>query len=116
MTWSNSDGGLNFYKDGQLRYHTTDFKTNYIIKPEGALVLGQEQDGFFSGFDANQSLLGSLTSVSVWDRVLSPNEIEENSRSCLCVEAGNVYRWFDFIHGIRGNTALVIPSPCSPPE
>ena len=116
MTWKNSDGALNFYKDGELKYQTVNFKTNYIIKPEGALVLGQEQDGFFSGFSSNQSLRGSLAGVNVWDRVKSPAEIEEYSSSCRCVDAGNVYQWSDFRDAIRGNAVLVIPSPCSPPE
>ena len=116
MTWRNSDGALHFYKDGDLQYQTENFKTNYKIKAGGALVLGQEQDGFFSKFEASQSLRGSLAGVNLWDHMLSVDEIEENSMSCRCVDAGNVYKWSDFRDAIRGNTALVIPSPCSPSE
>ena len=116
MTWTNSDGALKFFKDGELKYQTKNFKTNYIIKPEGALMLGQEQDKFFGGLDQDQSLRGSLAGVNVWDRVLSADEIAEYSLTCRCVDAGNVYKWSDFRDAIRGNTALVIPSPCSPSE
>ena len=116
MTWTNSDGALKFFKDGELKYQTKNFKTNYIIKPEGALMLGQEQDKFFGGLDPAQSLRGSLAGVNVWDRVLSADEIAEYSLTCRCVDAGNVYKWSDFRDAIRGNTALVIPSPCSPSE
>ena len=107
---------MHFYKDGELKYQTKNFKTNYIIKPEGALMLGQEQDKFFGGLDATQSLLGSLAGVNVFDHVLSADEVEEMSMSCRCVDAGNVYKWSDFRDAIRGNGVLVIPSPCSPSE
>ena len=27
---------------------------------------------------------------------------------------GKVYKWSDFIHGLKGKTRVVIPSPCKP--
>lgn len=116
MIWRNSDGTLRLYRDQDPVYQTDNFKKNYIIKAGGALVLGQEQDGLFSKFDASQSLRRSLASVNVWDHVLSSDKLESNCFSCRDVEAGNVYKWSDFRYGIRMNTVFVFPSPCSPPE
>ena len=70
MAWTSRKGALLFFKDVQLEYDTTDFQTNYKIKAGGALVLGQEQDGLYSGFSAEQSLRGSLITVNVWSYAL----------------------------------------------
>ena len=43
--------------------------------------------------------------------MLSAEEIESSSKSCLSGE-GNVMKWSDLIHGLRGKTELVIPSSC----
>ena len=76
-----------------------------MIKSGGSLTLAKLYGR--NGFD------GMLTNVSVWDHVLSPVEIEKMSKSCLSGE-GNVYNWSDFIHGLKGKTRVVIPSPCKP--
>ena len=111
VTWRNSDGAWKFYKDGVLHHHSINFKRGYTIKAGGSLVLGQEQDGLGTGFDSSQSFLGFLTNVNVWSYVMSPNVIRAYSKSCR-YGAGNVYKWSDFIYGIRGKPAIVIPSPC----
>ena len=76
-----------------------------MIKSGGSLTLAKLIGR--NGFD------GMLTNVNVWDHVLSPAEIEKMSKSCLSGE-GNVYKWSDFIHGLKGETRVVIPSPCKP--
>ncbi len=79
----------------------------------GSLVLGQEQDSLGGGFEYIQSFQGSLTNVNVWSYVLSASSIKSLSKSCH-TGSGNVYKWSDFRDGIKGKTAIVIPSPCSP--
>ncbi len=76
-------------------------------------MLGQEQDSLGGGLVANESFQGMLTNVNLWNRVLTAAEINTLSKSCLA-GAGSVYKWTDFIHGVKGNTAVVIPSTCSP--
>ena len=112
VAWRNSDGAWKFYKDGVLHHHSIYFKRGYRIKAGGSLVLGQEQDGVGRGFVSKQSFIGSLTKVNVWSHLLPPGVIRAYSRSCRYSRAGNIYKWSDFIHGIKGKTALVIPSPC----
>ena len=113
VTWENVKGEVQFFKDGNLVKSSTDFKKGYTIKGGGSFVLGQEQDGLQQNFETEQSFRGSLTNVNVWSYVLSPTIIKLYARSCLD-GSGNVYQWSDFINGIKGNTALVIPSPCTP--
>ena len=81
-----------------------------MIRSGGSLVLGIEQDPP-GKFQANQSFKGLLTNFNVWDHVLLDEEVESSSKSCLSGE-GNVVKWTDLIHGRRGKTKLVIPSPC----
>ncbi len=76
-------------------------------------MLGQEQDSVGGTFDSHQSFQGHLTNVNVWSYVLPASSIKIMSKSCLS-GSGNVYKWSDFIHGIKGKAAVVIPSPCYP--
>ncbi|XP_078377598.1 neuronal pentraxin-1-like [Oculina patagonica] len=112
-TWKNT-GAWKFYKDGSLAQSGAGFQTGYTVKGGGSLMLGQEQDSTGGGLVANESLKGMLTNVNVWNRELTSCEIEAlSTNSCLAGE-GNVYKWADFIYGVKGNAAVVIPSPCSP--
>ena len=112
VTWRNSDGVWQFYKDGTLHTHTRGLRKGYTIQGGGSLVLGQDQDSVGGGFDSSQSFQGSLTNVNVWSFVLPASSIKSMSRSCLSGPVGNVYKWSDFIYGIKGKAAVVIPSPC----
>ena len=115
MTWRNSDGLWQFYKDGVLHSQITGLRTGYTVKGGGSLVLGQEQDFVGGGFTSGESFRGSLTNVHVWSYVLWASSIKALSKSCLS-GVGNVYKWSDFIYGVKGNAAVVIPSPCYPPS
>ena len=113
VSWRSIDGVWQFYKDGSLHIHTRGLRKGYTIRAGGSLVLGQEQDSTGGSFDSSQSFQGSLTNVNVWSYVLPANTIKNLSKSCLSGE-GNVYKWSVFLHGIKGKTAVVIPSPCHP--
>ena len=86
-------------------------KTSHVIRSGGSLVLGVEQDSPGAIFNDNQSFKGMMTNLNVWDHVLSSEEIDSLSKSCLSGE-GNVLKWSDLIDGRKGKTKLVIPSPC----
>ena len=81
-------------------------------KTNGILIVGQEQDSFGGGFDPSQHFLGELTGLNIWNRVLSPIEILEMSKSCH-VGKGNVKKWSDFKVGMRGNVRVISPSAFS---
>ena len=79
-------------------------------------MLGQDQDSVGGGFQADQSFRGMLSNVNVWDKRLSDTQIKRMSTSCSLDEwnAGNVYRWRNFLQ--EAPTRLVKKSPCIPPR
>lgn len=115
FTWQSSDGAVNLYKDGTLHNQERGLQTGYTIKGGGSLVLGQEQDSLGGGFKERQSFKGHLANLNMWSYVLPATEVKRLSESCLAGE-GNVYKWNDFIYGIKGETVVVIPSPCGTEE
>ena len=84
------------------------FKGN-MIRPGGALVLGQEQDSVGGRFDARQSFIGELTDVNIWDHVIKEQEIKRMSKSCL-TGVGNLFQWPDFKSHIKGSVKIIEPS------
>ena len=79
-------------------------------------MLGQDQDSVGGDFEADQSFKGMLSNVNVWDQKLLDARIEEMSTSCLLDvwNAGNVYRWHNFLQ--EASDRLVKESPCKPLE
>lgn len=108
-TWENGGGAWRFYKDGVCYAKGINLKKGHTIRSGGSLVLAQEQDS--GGFQAHQSFQGLLTDVNVWSTVLSDAVIADLAESCFSSE-GNVYRWNDFIYGVKGEARIVIPSCC----
>ena len=82
-----------------------------MIKTDGILIIGQEQDSFGGGFDANQCYIGELTDINIWSRVLNATEISSLSKSCHGGR-GNVKEWSDFKAGIIGDVRVISPSAC----
>ena len=111
-SWENTVGSWKFYKDGIVKAQGGDFKIGHVIRAGGSLLLGIEQDSLGGDFEVDESFKGMMTNVNIWDHLLSAEKIDSLSKSCLSGE-GNVLKWSDLIHGRRkGNTKLVIPSPC----
>jgi len=110
-SWENKVGSWKTYKDGALQSSGSGLKRGYVIKTNGILIVGQEQDSFGGRFDASQSYIGELTDLNIWNRVLSASEISKLSKLCHGGR-GNVKKWSDFKVGIRGNVRVVSPSAC----
>ena len=116
VTWKNSDGSFQLYKDAEPWYTGTDFQTGYTIKGGGTLIVGQEQDRDSDNqcgdnFDAKQSVQGSIANLNLWSCVLSDGAISEMYQSCYRGE-GDVLKWSDFKHNVQGDTEVVVPSNC----
>jgi hypothetical protein len=56
------------------------------MRPGGALVLGQDQDGVNSGFSATQALQGGLDEVALYGRALSAAEVRSIFEGTTCGE------------------------------
>ena len=72
-------------------------------------MLGQEQDSEGGTFDANQSFIGEMTGVNIWNHVIKDQEIKRMSQSCL-IGVGNVFKWRDFKAHVKGSVKIVKPS------
>ena len=80
-----------------------------MIRGGGALVLGQEQDSEGGSFDANQSFIGEMTGVSIWNHMIKDQEIMGLSQSCL-TRVGNLFKWRDFKAHVKGSVKIIKPS------
>ena len=114
ITWENTAGAWQLYKDGVRKSNGTGLKKDYVIQGGGALVLGQEQDSLEGGFDDKQSFVGNLSGLNVWDHEISANNIYRMSKACTA-EEGNVISWFDLEKSdVKGNGTIIKQSSCKP--
>uniref|UniRef100_A0A8C8S2E1 Neuronal pentraxin 1 n=1 Tax=Pelusios castaneus TaxID=367368 RepID=A0A8C8S2E1_9SAUR len=93
ITWTTRDGVWEAYQDGTQGGHGENLAPYHPIKPQGVLVLGQEQDTLGGGFDATQAFVGELAHFNMWDRKLSPGEIYNLATCSTKALAGNVLAW-----------------------
>ncbi|XP_068769990.1 neuronal pentraxin-1 [Struthio camelus] len=93
VTWTTRDGVWEAYQDGTQAGSGENLAPYHPIKPQGVLVLGQEQDTLGGGFDATQAFVGELAHFNVWDRKLSPGEVYSLATCSTKALAGNVIAW-----------------------
>ncbi|NXN97365.1 NPTX1 protein, partial [Rhinopomastus cyanomelas] len=93
VTWTTRDGVWEAYQDGTQTGNGENLAPYHPIKPQGVLVLGQEQDTLGGGFDATQAFVGELAHFNVWDRKLSPGEVYSLATCSSKALAGNVIAW-----------------------
>lgn len=105
-TWENRAGSWKLYKDGVVAAQGQGLQNGHVIRGGGSLVLGQEQDSVGGRFNADQSFVGEMTGVNIWERVMHHQWIVSLSKSCLTGE-GNVYKWSDFKPHLIGGVQLV---------
>jgi len=93
VTWRSSDGQLNLYKDGIVSF-TGNYAAGYSFPGNGALVFGQEQDGFGGVFDSTQAFMGRLDEIRIWDFVRDSVAIQSDMEIALSgTESGLISYW-----------------------
>ncbi|XP_074539986.1 C-reactive protein-like [Halichoeres trimaculatus] len=90
-TWDSATGLTQLWFDGvptsrKFTISGSSISGSFII------VIGQEQDDHGGGFDINQSLVGMVSDVHVWDYTLSPCQIQKYM-DYLNYTPGNVINW-----------------------
>lgn len=90
-TWVSATGLTQLWFDGvpTIRKFTS---SGSPISGSLIIVVGQEQDDHGGGFDINQSLVGMMSDVHIWDYALSPCEIHKYMDR-LNFNPGNVINW-----------------------
>uniref|UniRef100_A0A8C2ZDM8 Neuronal pentraxin receptor a n=1 Tax=Cyclopterus lumpus TaxID=8103 RepID=A0A8C2ZDM8_CYCLU len=112
VSWSQKGGAWQAYQGGKLRGEGHALAAGHHIRPGGALILGQEQDSLGGGFDSSQALVGELSQVGLWDRVLSANQVASLAR-CGRVTQGSVAPWSENGVEVYGGATKDPGEPCS---
>uniref|UniRef100_A0A8C4V8M7 Neuronal pentraxin receptor n=1 Tax=Falco tinnunculus TaxID=100819 RepID=A0A8C4V8M7_FALTI len=94
VAWTTRDGKWSAYQDGEQRGAGENLASWHAIKPQGVVILGQEQDTLGGRFDATQAFVGELAQFGVWDHMLAPAEIL-GLANCTSHLQGNVIQWDD---------------------
>uniref|UniRef100_A0A3Q3M5G0 Pentraxin family member n=1 Tax=Mastacembelus armatus TaxID=205130 RepID=A0A3Q3M5G0_9TELE len=90
-TWDSGSGLVQLWFDGQPSIRKFISSGSNISGPV-IIILGQEQDSHGGGFDINQSFIGMMTDVHMWDYILSPCEMQSYVDE-LNFTPGNVLNW-----------------------
>ncbi|NWR46740.1 CBX6 protein, partial [Regulus satrapa] len=94
VAWTTRDGKWSAYQDGEQRAAGENLASWHSIRPQGIIILGQEQDTLGGRFDATQAFVGELAQFGVWDHMLAPAEIL-GLANCTSRLQGNVIQWDD---------------------
>ncbi|KAM8824397.1 neuronal pentraxin receptor a isoform 1-T1 [Synchiropus picturatus] len=112
VSWSQTAGAWQAYQGGKLRGEGHGLAAGHQVRPGGVLILGQEQDSLGGGFDSTQALVGELSQVGLWDRVLTPAQVASLAR-CGRVTQGSVAPWTDAGVEVHGGATADPGEPCS---
>ncbi|TRY56342.1 hypothetical protein DNTS_034955 [Danionella cerebrum] len=116
ITWTTRDGVWEAFQDGISRGTGENLAPYHPIKPNGMLVLGQEQDTLGGGFDATQAYVGELANFNIWDRKLTPGEIYNLATCNSKAQVGNVFSWLESNIDVFGGATKWIFEPCHQPS
>nr|CAD7573337.1 unnamed protein product [Timema californicum] len=106
VTWSSTKGEWGLYIDGRLGDRGSGLANGTHIPANGILVLGQEQDRPGGGFSQAESFTGLMSSVAIWDYVVTSQQVVELATLCPHNHKGSLLSWAHFLVGIRGNLQL----------
>ncbi|KAM9313773.1 neuronal pentraxin-1-like [Pholidichthys leucotaenia] len=112
ITWTTRDGLWEAFQDGVKRGSGENLAPYHPIKPEGVLVLGQEQDTLGGGFDATQAYVGELANLNIWNRKLSNTEIYNLATCNSKALVGNVFSWTESNIEVFGGATKWTFEPC----
>ncbi|KAM4601501.1 C-reactive protein-like [Polymixia lowei] len=90
-TWASDTGVAQLWVDGKPTIRRF-IHSGQPITGAPITILGQEQDSYGGAFDAQQSFIGMISDVHMWDHVLSPCEIQRYV-SDQNFTPGNVFNW-----------------------
>ncbi|XP_043922247.1 neuronal pentraxin receptor [Protopterus annectens] len=94
ITWTTRDGKWEAYHNGELQGSGDNLSAWHHIKPNGVLILGQDQDTLGGRFDATQAFIGEIAQFNMWDHILTPEEIFTLA-NCSLTLTGNIVAWDD---------------------
>ncbi|KAK9952993.1 hypothetical protein ABG768_017019 [Culter alburnus] len=110
VTWDSKTGLSAFWVDG-LRSSFKLYRKGHSVLPGGTVLLGQDPDactGSVGSFEAEQSFVGEISDVKMWDYVLPGKQIKAvYSNQEPYVPKGNVFDWNTIKYETSGNVLVV---------
>ncbi|KAL2086610.1 hypothetical protein ACEWY4_017669 [Coilia grayii] len=100
-TWDSATGLAQVWVNGRPSSRKSLFKGG-VLAGTAFVVLGQDQDAYGGRFNTNDALIGQLTDVHMWDRVISHCEIQQFVENKLS-GGGNVINWHEMGYTTHGN-------------
>lgn len=103
--WDSKSGASALFVNGR-RSLTKIYKQGHTVSPSGRVILGQDPEGLLGGFDINQSFVGSISDVNMWNYVLPDGAIQEMFSGGR-VARGNIFDWKSIKFNITGAVHVV---------
>uniref|UniRef100_UPI00398F395E adhesion G protein-coupled receptor D2 n=1 Tax=Pristiophorus japonicus TaxID=55135 RepID=UPI00398F395E len=93
VSWSRHGGGWAIAADGSVIASGDHLYISDAIGAGGVFIIGQEQDTVGGSFKKDESFIGNITQLHIWDRVLSASEIHALAEDCLVIPLGLFLQW-----------------------
>lgn len=103
VTWRQSDGAAQLYKDGTLAW-SGEIAEGKGIQGGGSMVFGHDQDSVGGGFNPVDAFKGLLDEMRVWSVVRTEDEIRQGMTNALTGLETGLYGLWSFDEG-EGTTA-----------
>ncbi|NXT60283.1 MPTX protein, partial [Chaetops frenatus] len=103
VSWESSTGIVRFWFNGKP-WPRKGLQKGYTVGVPASILLGQDQDSFGGGFDAQQSFVGEISSVYMWDTGISTSEV-----GTAMYDSPNqtpIFGWRNFPYEIVGDVYL----------
>ncbi|XP_061563704.1 C-reactive protein-like isoform X1 [Cololabis saira] len=105
LTWESRTGLAAFWVEGKRSTYQV-YKPGHSIRPKGTVLLGQDPDKHLGGLEAQQSFVGEMTDLNMWDFVLSRSMIQAWHYGHK-VPKGNIFDWATMEYELNGNVMVV---------
>uniref|UniRef100_A0A6I8RDP3 Pentraxin (PTX) domain-containing protein n=2 Tax=Xenopus tropicalis TaxID=8364 RepID=A0A6I8RDP3_XENTR len=107
-SWDSLTGDAVVWVNGNP-YPRNIFMKGYKVNANPIIIIGQEQDSYGGKFDAAQSLVGEISDVHMWDRVLTSQELKLVLYNRGMV--GDVINWQNLNYETKGEV-IILPQVC----
>ncbi|XP_001369849.1 serum amyloid P-component [Monodelphis domestica] len=102
-SWESASGIAELWINGKPLVRK-GLKKGYSLGAEPKIVLGQDQDSFGGSFDMQQSFVGEIGDIGMWDFVLSPHQINSLYRGETL--NANILNWKALDYEIKGYVVI----------
>ncbi|KAL0114992.1 hypothetical protein PUN28_010511 [Cardiocondyla obscurior] len=111
VTWESNNGSWRVFIDGIPKDSGVVLAQGTVVRANGSLVIGQEQDRLGGGFSESEAFLGKLGLLDMWDVVLNENDVTKLWNSCEKYH-GNLIAWAQMRQYIHGDVAILTSPFC----